>query len=209
MRSQGIWYFPTDWTRNKIIGWKDFSSFFVCSSDNLNIPHYWMTNSNEAKYTSAKVLEKISKIVSLTLKTLVRHMMWVVCDVWEWWSDKKRAKIWTGHIGAQNTDEYFPKLNRQENIQDINELLLVQWKRLNIFMHPLYQQYQNKTSSCWDEEWALDEGFSHEIDFLGLIWIAENHQKPGRYLQSVKTRQISLFVLSPPVVTHYPAPTSI
>ena len=112
--------------------------------------------------------------MSLTLKTLVRHMMWVVCDVWEWWSDKKRAKIWTGHIGAQNTDEYFPKLNRQENIQDINELLLVQWKRLNIFMHPLYQQYQNKTSSCWDEEWALDEGF---FPWNWFPWIDLNCRK--------------------------------
>ena len=69
---EGIWYFPIDWTGNKIIGWiKCFLSFSVWSPDLqcLNSP------------CSQDSLKTLKRLRSKWL-WLWRHMKRGVCDVW-------------------------------------------------------------------------------------------------------------------------------
>lgn len=93
---EGIWYFPIDWTGNKIIGWINcFLSFW---SDH-QIYNVWI-----ARARLSENIEKIALEVTLTLKTHEERSLW--CVMWESGGTKSERR-YEGHIGAQNTDEYF------------------------------------------------------------------------------------------------------
>ena len=89
---EGIWYFPIDWTGNKIIGWINcFLSFSVWSPDLqcLNSP--------------CKTLWKHWKDCARSdfdFEDTWREEF-VMCDVREWW-DKKWTKIWRPYRSSEH-----------------------------------------------------------------------------------------------------------
>ena len=113
---EGIWYFPIDWTGNKIIGWtKCFLSFSVWSPDLecLNSP---------CSQDSLKTLKRLR----WKWLWLEERSLW--CVMWESGVAKSERR-YEGHIGAQNTDEYF--LHNFIGYIFLNRISRRMWKSLS------------------------------------------------------------------------------
>ena len=94
---EGIWYFPIDWTGNKIIGWiKCFLSFSVWSPD--------LQCLNSPGKTLWKHWKDCARSDFDFEDTWRERSLW--CVMWESGGTKSERR-YEGHIGAQNTDEYF------------------------------------------------------------------------------------------------------